>query len=176
MLGRLFSTATQVWTFHVWSWCALHRAQTSADPYAQVNTYYRKKREKAIARSLAALCLVAFRPSIQEWNDKSDNLTMLRLLVMTNFFLYHWKALEALLCSCTTLSYNQWKSWAMSCSNFRKKLLFGDTCWNDQKYSVVASSCSSVFTLADTWLHCLPNQCTAFSSYSLSRIKLFRST
>lgn len=94
MLGCLLSQQHGSELFHVWSWCALHRVQTSADPYAQVNTYYRKK-EKAIAHSLATLCLVAFRASIQEWNDKSDNLTMLRLLVLTDFFLYRWKAFEA---------------------------------------------------------------------------------
>lgn len=53
--------------------------------------------KKAIARRLAALCLVAFRPSIELRGAKSDSLTTRRLLALKDSF--HIKEKLSTLCS-----------------------------------------------------------------------------
>lgn len=132
MLGGLFSQqhGSELSTFEVGALCTECRRQQIL---MHRSIPIIEKKEKAIAHSLATLCLVAFRASIQEWNDKSDNLTMLRLLVLTYFFLYHWKAFEAAFCSWLTPAYNQWKSWEMFSTSLRNKLWFGDVMLEQEK-------------------------------------------
>lgn len=133
----------------------------------------KKKTQNTIAWSLIALCLVAFRPSIQEWNDESDNLTMLWLPVLTDYFFVSLKSFATAFCSWLTPTYNQWRPWATFSTNLRNKLSFGDVCWNNQKYLRAAECGRLLLSFHDC---SLANQCAAFSFDSLSRIQLLDAT